>query len=356
MDIFTKIKRKKVGVLVCFLGIVIAGLLIFNNYFYAHAKAMAAEQQSLTSTGTLEATKVMASFKVPGKLAKSFVDEGNSVETGQEIASLESQEISSDVLTAKGAYEAAVGQAQQASQAVPLTSQQVESTIEQTQSKVAQAEIGVKDAQAAYERATALFQSGAIAQKSLDDATNAYDLAQKKLQEAQAGLEQAISARLNVQVATSKSQAAQGQLKQADGAVQKAEAYLNNTHLTAPMSGFITQKYLQPGEMLNAGTPVFEITDLAHTFVNIYISEDKIGRVQLNQEADITVDAFADRIFKGKVVLISDAGEFAVKKAINEQYEHDLRSFKVKVDVPNPDLVLKTGMTARVKILEGADQ
>jgi len=121
------------------------------------------------------------------------------------------------------------------------------------------------------------------------------------------------------------------------------------------MSGYITQKYLQLGEMLNAGTPVFEITDLAHTYVNIYISEDKIGRVQLNQEAEITVDAFPERVFKGKVVLVNGAGEFAVKKAINEQYEHDIRSFKVKIDVPNSDLALKTGMTARVKIIEGAE-
>jgi HlyD family secretion protein len=59
-------------------------------------------------------------------------------------------------------------------------------------------------------------------------------------------------------------------------------------------------------------------------------------------------------VFKGKVVLINDAGEFAVKKAINEQYDHDIRSFKVKIDVSNQDLALKTGMTAKVKIIEEA--
>ncbi|WP_434511240.1 HlyD family secretion protein [Desulfitobacterium sp. AusDCA] len=355
MNIFTRIHLKKAGFFILFMGIILASLLIFNRYFYAKQIALANDQQSLTATGTIEATQVMASFKVPGKLEKALVDEGSQVTGGQEIASLESQEIGSDVVTAQGAYDAAVGQAQRANESIPLTREQVESTIAQTQAKVAQAQTGVDDAKLTYDRATELIKGGAISQKSLDDATHAYQLAQQKLQEAQAGLDQAMSARQNVQLAESQYQAAQGAVKQANGAVQKAETYLSNTHLLAPISGFITQKYLQPGEMLNAGTPVFEITDLAHTYVNVYISENKIGRVKLNQDAEITVDSFPGRIFKGKVVLVNGAGDFAVKKAINDQYEHDLQSFKVKIDLPNTDLVLKTGMTARVKIAEGAN-
>ena len=118
------------------------------------------------------------------------------------------------------------------------------------------------------------------------------------------------------------------------------------------MSGYITQKYLEEGELVNAGTPVLEITDIEHTYVKVFISETKIGRVHLDQEAEITVASFPDRVFPGRVVWINDAGDFAVRKAVNEQDEHDLRSFEVKIDLPNPDLVLKTGMTARVKLLE----
>jgi len=354
MDSLAKINRQKIMVIVFLVALLLAAVLIFNNYFYARETALADERESLTATGTIEATQVMASFKVAGKLEKVLVDEGSKVEMGQELALLEAQEISSEFIAAQGAYEAALGQAQQAADSVSLTSQQVESKIAQAQALVAQAEIGVKDAQLNYERASKLFAEGAVPQKTLDDATNAYDLARKKLEEAQAGLEQALSARINVQIAQSQHQAAQGQVKQAQGAVQKAEAYLNNTRLLAPLSGYITKKYLEPGEMLNAGTPVFEITDLAQPYVKVYISEDKIGRVHLDQEAEITVDSFPDRVFKGKVVYINNAGEFAVKKAVNEQHEHDLRSFEVKISVPNPDLALKVGMTARVKILEEA--
>ena len=90
-----------------------------------------------------------------------------------------------------------------------------------------------------------------------------------------------------------------------------------------------------------------------HTYVKVFIDETKIGRVKLNQPAEITVDAYPDKVFKGKVVWINDAGQFAVHKAINEQYSHDIRSFEVKIDVPNQDMQLKTGMTAVVKIVDG---
>ncbi len=353
MDALSETNLKKGITFILFLGIVAAGILIFNRYFYVQKVALDNERQSLTATGTIEATTVLASFKIPGKLENILVGEGSKVKTGEEIASLEAQEISSDVFTARGAYDAAVAQAKQAADSISLTTQQVESTINQLQAKMSQAEIGVKDAKLAYERASSLFENGAVPQKTLDDATNAYDLAQSKLKEAKAGLDQALAARTNVSLAQSQYQAAQGAVKQASGEVQKAEIYLKNTHLLAPISGYITEKYLQPGEMLNAGTPVFEITDIDHPFVNIYLSEKKIGRVQLQQEAEITVDAYPERVFKSKVVLINDAGEFAVQKAIDDQYEHDIRSFRVKINVPNDDLALKTGMTARVKIIEG---
>ncbi|KLU64722.1 multidrug export protein EmrA [Desulfosporosinus acididurans] len=354
MDALARINFKKIGVFILFMGIIGGSLVIFNQYFYKRQVALTNEQQSLTATGTIEATDVMASFKVPGKLAKTLVDEGSQVKAGQEIASLESEEISSDVVAAQGAYSAALENSQKAADAVPLTKEQVESTIAQTQAKVAQAEIGVKDAEQSYDRATALFKGGAVPQKTLDDATNAYDLAKSKLQEAQAALQQALSAQSNVTIAQAQSDAAQGAVTQASGAVDKATAYLNDTNLLSPLTGYITKKYLQAGEMLNAGTPVYEITDLANPYVNVYISETKIGRVHLNQEADVTVDAYPNRVFKGKVVLINGAGEFAVKKAINDQYEHDIQSFEVKIELPNQDLALKTGMTAQVKIIEGA--
>ncbi|MGI9862816.1 efflux RND transporter periplasmic adaptor subunit [Moorella naiadis] len=395
MNALTHIRFKKAAVTILLAGIIAVVVLIFHNYFYKQQVAIAEERDSLTATGTIEARTAMAAFKIPGKIETLLVDEGARVEQGQELARLDSSELNAKLAQAEGAYAAAQGQINQASNNVIYQGQEIEAKIKQAEAGVAAAEVGVKDAQdqvnAAevgvkdaqdqlnnakdlYDRLRALHDQGAIDDRKLEEAKNGYEraqngynaaqisheraqngynAAQKKLQEAQAMLDQAISARTGVAIAQAQQEAAAGQGKQASGAVQEANAYLADAVLKAPMAGFITQKLLEQGEMVNAGTPVFEITDLLHTYVKVYISEKKIGRVHLGQEAEITADAFPGKVFKGKVVWINDAGEFAVKKAINDQYEHDIRSFEVKIDVPNPDLVLKTGMTARVKILEG---
>ncbi|MFX4262649.1 HlyD family secretion protein [Pelotomaculum propionicicum] len=351
MDILTAIKTKKVLTSSLFVIIIALAALVFFSLHENRAETIR-EQESLTATGTVEAKKVTASFKVPGRIENMLVDEGSRVEPGQELARLDTRELSARLSQASGAFDAAKAQARQAGDSVPLTSQQIEAAIEQARAKVAQAEVGVKNARDLYERMDNLYRGAAVSEKSYNDAKNSCELAENVLKEAQAALEQALSARLKVDLAQAQYEAAEGQSSQAGGAVQEARAYLDNTRLLSPISGFITQKNLEQGEMVNAGTPVFEISDLLHTYVKVFISEKKIGRVQLGQDVDVTVDSFPGRVYRGNVVWINNAGEFAVRKAVNEQYDHDIRSFEVKIDVPNPDFSLKTGMTAHVNIIE----
>jgi HlyD family secretion protein len=351
MDILTAIKTKKILALTLFLFFIALAALVFFSLHENRAET-AREQEKLTATGTVEAKKVSASFKVAGRIENMLVEEGSWVEPGQELARLDSRELSARLSQASGAYDAAKAQARQAGDSIPLTSQQIEAAIEQARAKVAQAEVGVENARDLYERMDSLYQSGAVSEKTYNDAKNGCQLAENVLEEAQAALAQALSARIKVDLAQAQYEAAEGQSSQAEGALQEAQAYLDNTRLLAPIAGFITQKNLEQGEMVNAGTPVFEISDLLHTYVKVFISEKKIGRVQVGQDVEVTVDSFPDRVYRGKVVWINNAGEFAVRKAVNEQYDHDIRSFEVKIDMPNPDFSLKTGMTAHVNIIE----
>jgi len=350
-EIFKKIETRKraAGLFFCGIACLVVGLIAAQHL---SRSAVSAGQNRLTATGTVEAKNIMAAFKIPGKIQTLKTVEGSKVTAGQELARLETRELEAKLVQARGALAAARANERQAGEAMTLTAQQVEAAVAQARAKVAQAEVGVKDAGLLFERVSALYESGAAAQKDYDDAGNNYALARNKLREAQGALEQAVSARLEVQVAQARCNAAAGQAAQAAGALQEARVYLEHACLQAPASGIITQQLLEEGEMVNAGTPVFEITDVENTFVKVFISEKKIGRVKLGQEAEVRVDAYPGRVFPGRVVWINDAGEFAVRKAVNEQHEHDLRSFEVKIDLPNDDRTLKTGMTARVTIRE----
>lgn len=346
------INTKKKGVFILLATLVIAGLVLIIVYFNHQENTLARMQNSLTATGTIEATTVNAAFKVPGKISKVYVDEGMEVKKGQVLAELESQEIVAKLAQAQGAAAAAQGQSLQAQQAIPLTAETVEAAVQKAQAVAEKAQVGVTNAQQRYERVEALHKEGAISTSEYDQAKNAYDAAISELAAAQGQLNEALSARMQVTIYQHKYEAAQGQAEAAQGAVQEAQAYLDNTKLLSPIDGFVTIKYLEGGEMLNAGTPVFEISDLRHSYVKVYIDETKIGRVKLNQSAEVTVPAYPDKVFKGKIVKISDAGDFAVHKAVNEMHSHDIRSFEVRIDLDNKDLKLKTGMTASVTILE----
>lgn len=348
MDLLT---GKKIGIAVFFIGLIVAAGFIFSH-FYQKETATAEKDNGLTATGAVEAETLKASFKVPGKIEKLMVKEGDKVEKGQEIAVLDSTEISAKVVQAQGAYAAAKAQADEAQKSVGMTSKQVEAKILQVKAKIAQAKTDLKNAKQTYNRVSALHSSGVTTDAQLDEATNNLEAKNSQLQEAEAGLEEALAARSSVAVVQAKYEAAMGQCQQAKGALEEAQAYLENTHLKSPISGYVTQKYLDAGEMCDAGTPIIEISDLENTYVKVFFSETKIGRINLHQKAKVVLEAFPKKIFNGKVTWISNAGDFAVKKAVNDLNEHDVRSFEIKVDIPNPDLVLKTGMTATVKIIE----
>lgn len=345
------IKNNRRAVILLTIVLIVGTISIFT-YFYQRNQTLAVEHNNLIATGTVEAKTVLLSFKVPGKIEKLFVDEGSEVEEGQEVAQLESQEIEAQLLQATGAYQAAEGQSGQADTAIPLTDQSVTAAIEQARAVVAKAEVNLTNSEQQYERVKMLHEKGAVSDSQFDQANNAYEAAKSDLLAAQGQLDEALAARLKVDVAQFEYNAASGQSEQARGAMEEAQAYLDNTHLQSPISGYVTEKMLEEGEMLSAGTPVFEVSDIKNSYVKVFIDETKIGRVNLGQNAEVRVDSFPDRVFPGKVVWISDAGQFAVRKAVNEQYSHDIRSFEVKIDLPNDDLLLKTGMTAVVKILE----
>ncbi|MEA1961973.1 MAG: efflux RND transporter periplasmic adaptor subunit [Bacillota bacterium] len=349
-ETLNKIKFNKNLVFGLLIVLIIASAAILIGHFSRNASAMADARQSLTATGTIEAKTVTAAFKVPGKIDTELVQEGDEVTKDQEVAVVGSEEIQAKATQAQGARQAALGQSQQAAKAVPATSQTVNATIKQATAIVQKATVGVTNARQQYERVQQLHTDGALSDSQLDQAKNAYEAALNDLEAAKGKLNEAQAARLKVSIAESQHEAAMGLEAQAAGAVEEAEAYLANTHLLSPIDGFITQKYLEEGEMLNAGTPVFEITDLKNTYVKVFFPETKIGRVQLKQAAEITVPAYPDEVFEGTVVWVNDAGDFAVEKAATEQSQ-DIRYFEVKIDVPNQDLKLKAGMTATVQII-----
>ena len=159
-----------------------------------------------------------------------------------------------------------------------------------------------------------------------DAAQSAYENAKKQLESAEANLA-SIKKRANLQIT-----AAQGQL-------DSIQAQLDNTTITAPISGIVSRKYIEVGEMVMAGSPVAEIVNTSGIKIELFLTEFDISKIFIGQEAEIKLAAYPDKKFIGEVYYVGSVADSVSKK------------FPVKIRLENSDGKIKVGMVADVKII-----
>ncbi len=119
-----------------------------------------------------------------------------------------------------------------------------------------------------------------------------------------------------------------------------ARTTLDYARITAPFSGFITKRYLDPGAVLiSTNATVFTLMDLETMKVMVNVLEKDIPAVTVGTDAVVAVDAYPNKQFTGKVGRLSQALDLST------------RTMAVEVDIPNPDHVLKPGMFANVTLV-----
>lgn len=183
------------------------------------------------------------------------------------------------------------------------------------------------------------------ANAQVDAARGQYEAAEAAVQQAQARLEALRNGPTAEQIAV-----AEAQVQQAEAALAVLQAQLEKTIVRAPSGGIVTRRAIQPGEMATPGMPLLATAQLSTVKVTIYVPEGSIGRVRLGQEVELTVDTFPERRFRGQVVYIAPRTEFTPRNVQTPQ-ERVRTVVAVKVQIPNPDLLLKPGMFADARLL-----
>jgi len=109
--------------------------------------------------------------------------------------------------------------------------------------------------------------------------------------------------------------------------------------LFAPISGKIATSQAILGAMVSESTEIMTILDPRLLCIDAEVFEKDIAKIRLGQEVKVTVPAYPNKIFKGKIAYISDF--------LNEE----TRTIKVRTAIPNPDYLLKPGMLANIEII-----
>ena len=307
---------------------------------------------TITVSGNVEVNEAQMSFKIPGRLEKRLVDEGDAVTAGQLLATLEKAD--QKLGTARAEAALAQAQARLAELEAGSRTQEVEGARAELDRSLAAektAEVQLKQAKDDFDRYAALFHEGGISRKDYDLYSTRYATAQNGRTEAQTRIKSAGEQLSLVQAGPRKEI-----IDQAKALVQVAAETLNQarqlekyTELFSPMNGIVLSKAAEPGEYLNSASPVLTVGDTAHPWLRAYIREKDLGRITLNVKADITTDAFPKKTFPGRISFLSSQAEFT-PKAVQTFEERVKLVYRIKIRLENPDGELKPGMPADARI------
>jgi len=293
----------------------------------------------IQASGTVEATSADLGFQIPGRVETITVREGDLVESGAELAVLDTREL----LATRNAAEARVGAAE--AQLSELRSGGRPQEIAQAEAVVRRARERADESVRESERAARLEAGGAISRQALEQARTAAEMATAQAEEAEQALALLVEGPRAERI-----RAQEAVVEQARSELARVEASLANAAIRAPFAGRITVRHREPGEIVGAGVPVLTLLDPNDRWVRIYVRADEIGRVQIGMPASIKGDTNPDERYEGEVVFIGSEAEFTPRN-VQTQEERTRLVYPVKIRVTgDPDFMLKPGIPADVEL------
>jgi HlyD family secretion protein len=133
------------------------------------------------------------------------------------------------------------------------------------------------------------------------------------------------------------------ELKSAAANLEAKKENLKKFCIISPANGYISLKYLKAGETTLPGVPIVEILDPSLIYLNIYVPEDEIPKISVNQSVKIRIDAFPGETFEGAVSFIAGKAEFTPKN-IQTKEDRTLLVYRIKIIVDNPEGKIKSGI------------
>jgi HlyD family secretion protein len=281
----------------------------------------------IEASGTIEGTDVNIGTEVAGRVRTRCVDEGARVTAGDTLVIIDDIDYQIQLRESVANLEANAAQLRLAEEG-------------SRKEEIVQAEASFASAKADYMRMKDLLASQSITQKQYDDAYTRYVTAQQTFEKLSRGLRKDEVA------------AFRARRDQAAAQVDRLRKKVRDCVLLAPISGTITLKAVEPGEFVMVGANVLRLTYLDVVKLTIYVSETELGNVRLGQKAAVIIDTEGGGSFEGTVVYVSPVAEFTPKN-VQTQEERTKLVFGVKIEIPNPQGVLKPGMPADARLSAG---
>lgn len=283
------------------------------------------------ATGTFEATEVIVSSEISGKILSLNINEGDTVSANRTIGVVDAEGIS-------------------------LQKEQVEASISSLNEKTAdvspqvkllQDQLAVQQSQLnnllhEQKRMEKLVAQDAATTKQLDDINAQIDVVKKQMNVTK---QQIAVQQSNV---STQNRAVLSESKPLQKRVAQLDDQLKRANIINPINGTILTKYAEAGELTSTGKALYKIADLSTMKLRAYVTGDQLSLIKLGQKVKVLVDAGKEQYkeMNGTITWISDKAEFT-PKTIQTKEERANLVYAIKIDVKN-DGYLKIGMYGEV--------
>lgn len=326
---FPSLSQKKIAI-VALLAAVAVGC--FGYWHWSQPKG------ELKLYGSIDMRTVDLAFEESGRLQTVFFEEGGSVKAGEVIAKLDDSRYK--IARDQAAAQVGVAQAQLSLLLAGTRVEEIDvarARLKATEANLVLSERTCKRHKDMGKASSALARDQACYKASADRA--ARDEAKRTLEMLLAGTR------------AEEIEVARATLKQTQTQLADAERALKNCRLYAPADGVIRSRLKEPGDMVGASTPIYEMALMNPLWARVYIDEPNLGRITMGQKVAVTVDSFPDKTFDATVGFISSVAEFTPKTVQTEAIRTNL-VYEVRLTVVDPQGLLRLGMPVTARLLK----
>ena len=285
--------------------------------------------------GNIDVRQVNLAFRVGGRIAEMRVDEGDSVEPGKIMATLDTPYFADEVRLTRARV---AGQTAVVARLVNGTRPE---EVAQARATVAEREASVVLARVTLARQEDLAGKGIAPHQKHDEATATLDRAQAALKSAQEALKLAEIGPRREDI-----DAAKAQLEAENAALAQAERRLADAELVAPAKGIVLTRVREPGAIVAASETVYAVTITSPVWVRTYVAEPDLGRIRPGMAAEVRTDA--GKSYRGRIGFISPVAEFTPKSVETRELRTSL-VYRVRVVVDGETSGLLQGMPVTIK-------
>lgn len=279
----------------------------------------AGDRDQYDATGSFEATEVVVSAEVNGRILDFAIQEGSPVEAGAQVGLIDTTQLHLQLMQVRSNIAA------------------LESSRPDIEEQLAPLEEQLAKQHREQERAENLMKADAATGKQMDDIASAISVLEKQIEAQRTAL-------------TSSSRSIDAQIAAAEAQAGQLEDQLSRCRICSPIGGTVLAKYSQEGELAVAGRPLMKVADVDNIYLKAYLISSQLPGVSLGQKVRVFADAGGGerREYEGTVTWIADYSEFTPKNIVTSDDRANM-VYAVKIAVKN-DGYVKIGMYGGIKL------